>query len=427
MNLSGHRTTAAVFWTAALLLPVTLAGCSESGGAPAEAQASTDGRGHAKEATHEGQANHGGHEKEGHEKKGHAGEKLVSLTAEEIDEYGIQLRTAGAGTVAKSRTLPGEITLNPTREAEVTPRVPGVVREVGAIVGDHVEEGDVLAVLTSRELAQAKSEYLAALTRLELARTDLQRVETLWRQKIAPKAKYLAAKQALKEARLAVRLAERELDALGLSQEKIANLPEQPDKALARYELTAPINGEVVKRSITKGEVLPKNPAKPAFVVADLSTVWVHLTVYPKDLAAIQTGQTVVITAQEGRLKTTGTIDYVSPIVGEETRTATARVVLENPKGRWKPGLFVTARVRTEKVAADVVVPQSALHTIEGQTVVFVKTDEGFKPQPVEVGQSSGEVAEIVSGLQPGQKYVAAKGFILKAELLKGTFSGHSH
>lgn len=417
MNLSGHRTTAAMFWAAVLILPVTLAGCSESAQAPAGAA----GQAHAGEAGHEGE---GGGE---HGEQGHAEEQLVNLTLAEIEEAGIELGTVGPGTVALTRELPGEVTLNPTRVAQVTPRVPGVIREVRVSVGDHVKEGEVMAVLVSRELARAKSEYLAALTRLDLARADLQRVETLWRKKIAPKAKYLAAKQALKESRLAVRLAERELDALGLSEAQIANLPEQPDKALARYELTAPISGEVVKRSITKGEVLPENPTEPAFVIADLSNVWVQLTVYPKDLAAIQTGQQVVITTQAGRLETTGTIAYVSPIVGESTRTATARVVLDNPKGRWKPGLFVTARVHTEKVIADVVVPQSALHTIEGQTVVFVKTEEGFKPQPVEVGRSSEKRAQIVSGLKPGLTYVAANGFILKAELLKGSFGGHGH
>ncbi|MDN5939593.1 MAG: efflux RND transporter periplasmic adaptor subunit [Salinisphaera sp.] len=422
MNPERNQKIAAGLWAAVLMLCLTLAGCSENGDAPAAEQTSAASPAHEGEAGRQGE---GGHEEHGGE-EGHSEEAVVDLSPAQIDEFGLELRTASPGTVALTRDLPGEVTLNPTRVAQVSPRVPGVVTEVRVVVGDHVREGRVMAVLASRELARAKSEYLAALSRLDLARADFQRVEKLWKLKIAPKAEYLAARQTLEAARLAVRLAGRELDTLGLTQAQVAHLPEQTETKLARYELTAPIAGEVVKRTITQGEVVPENPAEPPFVVADLSTVWVQLTVYPKDLAAIRPGQTVRITADQD-LSTTGIIEYVSPIVGEGTRTATARVVLENIEGRWKPGLFVRARVRTDQVRGEVVIPKSALQTIEGETVVFAQTPEGFEPRPVELGRSNGKVAENISGLVPGQSYVAANAFVLKAELLKGTFGGHHH
>ncbi|MDN5870117.1 MAG: efflux RND transporter periplasmic adaptor subunit [Nitrococcus sp.] len=417
MNTSSNSRIAAALWVTVLVLPLALSGCMESGETTAaEAPDGPAGRMHSGEAGHE----------DGRGEQGHTEEALVNLTPAEIDEFGIKLRTAGPEIIELSRSLPGEVTLNPDRVAHVTPRVPGVASGVRVIVGDQVKEGEVMAVLVSRELAQAKSAYLAALSRLDLAEANFRRAEDLWRQEITAEADYLAARQALEETRVNARLAERELYTLGLSEKQVASLTEQLEQNLARYELTAPIGGEVIERHITEGEVVPDNPAEPPFVVADLSNVWVQLTVYPKDLAAVRPGQEVVITPKEGGQKAVGTITYVSPIVGEATRTATARVVLDNAKGRWKPGLFVTGRVRIDELSAEVVVPKSALQTMEGQTVVFVHTPEGFEARPVKVGRTDANSAQIVSGLAPGQRY-AANAFILMAGLREGSFQGHSH
>lgn len=419
MHLANNPQKTALYSLIALLLPLMLGACSESANTSAASHAGHTGHKQTSHGSHKHEAGHGGH--------GHAGNTFVHFTSEEIDEFGLELRTANSGTVAKTSKLPGEITLNPNRVAQVTPRVPGVVRDVYVTIGDQIKKGEVMAVLTSRKLAQAKSAYLSAQSKLDLARANYQRAKNLWQQEITAKSEYLASRQSFEKARVDARLAEQELQALGLSQTQITGLAKQDMNNLARYELTAPISGEVVHRSITQGEVLPNHPEKPAFVVADLSKVWVNLTVYPKDLAAIHTGQEVVIESQKGRLKTTDTITYVSPIVGEGTRTATARVVLDNAKGRWKPGLFVTARVRTDEKSVEVAVPKSALHTINKKTVVFVQTPKGFKAAPVKTGLSNGQSVQILSGLKAGQTYVADNGFAIKAELLKGTFSGHSH
>ena len=112
----------------------------------------------------------------------------------------------------------------------------------------------------------------------------------------------------------------------------------------------------------------------------------------------------------------------------EGTRTATARVVLNNPDGSLRPGLFVTAKVTIGNLPAKIVVAKSALQTFEGKTVVFVRTVKGFEPKPVELGRQNDAVAEVLSGLAPGQTYVAKGSFTLKAHLSKGAFGdGHNH
>jgi len=200
----------------------------------------------------------------------------------------------------------------------------------------------------------------------------------------------------------------------------------ESNESLATYEVKSLIAGTVGDMHLSLGEVVADD--SHAFTITDLSSVWANFSVYQKDLPYIKLGQRVTISAGPDAPQTTGTISYVSPIVDEETRTATARVVLPNPTGEWRPGLFVTGLVQIDAINAEVVVPKTALETYESQTVVFVQTDEGFRPQPVHVGRSNDATVEIISGLNPGQSYVAKNGFTLKAELEKATFSGgHAH
>jgi cobalt-zinc-cadmium efflux system membrane fusion protein len=116
----------------------------------------------------------------------------------------------------------------------------------------------------------------------------------------------------------------------------------------------------------------------------------------------------------------------VGPVVGEATRTAVARVVLPNPKGIWRPGLFVAATVELEEMTVPVAVPDEAVQTIAGRSVVFVAEGDAFIPRPVVAGRTDGDWVEIVSGLRAGESCVIRNSFILKSELGKGA-AGHDH
>ena len=200
----------------------------------------------------------------------------------------------------------------------------------------------------------------------------------------------------------------------------------ESNESLAPYEVRSLIDGTVIEMHLTRGEMV--SDATHAFVVADLSEVWANLNVYQKDLPYIKVGQKATVFGIEKTLQYTGHISYVSPVVDEDTRTATARVVVPNPHRQWRPGMFVNARVVIDEVTTPVAVPVTALETYEDRTVVFVKTPEGFEPRPVKVGRTNDHFAEIVDGLKPGEVYVARNGFTLKAELLKESFGGgHGH
>ncbi|TYO95016.1 cobalt-zinc-cadmium efflux system membrane fusion protein [Geothermobacter ehrlichii] len=306
------------------------------------------------------------------------------------------------------------------------PPVPGIVREVRKKLGDRVRAGEVMAVLESRELADAKAEYLAARERLALAQANFSREERLWKKKISAEQEYLNARQALAEARINLRSAEQKLHALGLSEIYLKKLPQHPEQTYTRYEVRAPFDGTVIQKHISLGEAL--SDTSEAFVVADLSTVWADINVYQKDLARVRKGQKVVIDLGHGIPTVSRTLSYVGPLVGEETRTALARAVLPNPHGDLRPGMFITARVATDSTEVPLLVPKSALQTLEGRTVVFVLDEDGFEPRPVTIGRQNGLQVEIVNGLKAGEKYASTGAFTLKAQLSKGAFGdGHGH
>jgi cobalt-zinc-cadmium efflux system membrane fusion protein len=353
-------------------------------------------------------------------------EEVIHLSDEELNEFGITLETAEGGALDQYIDLPGEIVLNADRMAHVVPRVSGIVREVRMTVGDQVKAGELMAAIESRELADGKAAFLAAIEREALAQGNFKREERLWEKKVTSEQEYLDARQALAEARIAKNSAEQQLHALGFSESELKELPGHPDATYTRFEIKAPLAGTIIEKHMTLGENV--NADTDVFTIADLSTVWVDINVYQKDLVNIRKGQTVVIEIGHGISTVTGTIAWVSPQVDETTRTAKARLELPNPDGNLRPGLFVTARVAVGSTPASIVVPKSALQSFENRTVLFVRTDKGFEPKPVEVGRQNGTKVEILSGLEAGQTYVSQGAFTLKAQLSKGAFGdGHNH
>jgi cobalt-zinc-cadmium efflux system membrane fusion protein len=166
---------------------------------------------------------------------------------------------------------------------------------------------------------------------------------------------------------------------------------------------------------------------KEAFVVADTSTVWVEVTIYPQDLPLVRAGQSVVIDAG-GEQPIKGKIAFVTPHVREETRTAVARVITDSAGGRLKPGMFVKVQIEVGQEMATVRVPKSAIQNYEDGPVIFVQEGKKFEPRPVKVGRENSQYVEILSGVSAGETYVSEGAFTLKAQLSKASFGdGHNH
>ncbi|NQT03452.1 MAG: efflux RND transporter periplasmic adaptor subunit [Planctomycetes bacterium] len=200
------------------------------------------------------------------------------------------------------------------------------------------------------------------------------------------------------------------------------------NEKLAWYPIRSPFEGTVIDKNITLGEVVKDD--SEVFVVADLNTVWVDLHVYQKDLMTIHKGQKVVISAGQTMPDITSVINYVGPVVGKDSRTALARVVVSNESGMFRPGLYVTAKVLVDDVEADIVLPKEAVQTLNGEKCVFIKDAHGFEPVFVTIGRSAADYVEVTAGLKAGRQYVTKGAFELKARIITstlGSHAGHGH
>lgn len=196
------------------------------------------------------------------------------------------------------------------------------------------------------------------------------------------------------------------------------------NQSLSTYAVNSLISGTVIEKHVTLGEFVRDD--QDIYVVADLSSVWVNVAVYARDLPKIKRGQNVLVESVGEGPSSEGRIDYVGAVVGEATRAATARVVLPNRGLRWRPGMFVTARIAVDDREVGVAVPENAVQRIEGRDCVFVQEGDGFRARPVVLGKSDGQWIEIVSGLKVGEPFVFRGSFVLKSELQKSE-AGHEH
>lgn len=197
----------------------------------------------------------------------------------------------------------------------------------------------------------------------------------------------------------------------------------ESNQSLTAYDLKAPISGVVTARQASLGEYVSEQ--KPAFVVTDLSTLWVDFSVYRRDLGKVAVGGTVRIDPEDGGEPIEAKISYLSPMGAVDTQSAVARAVIPND-GRFRPGLFATGAVATAEQQAPLAVSLDAIQSLEGRDVVFVREGDRFEARDVRLGRRDARVVEVLSGLKAGETYAARNSFVVKAELAKGSAS-HEH
>lgn len=286
-------------------------------------------------------------EKGGGEKAGgaHEEEGAVEMSDARVASSGIEIAVAGPATLHDSLILNGILQPNQETLVQVTPRFPGIVREIRRRIGDKVESGDLLAKIESNQ-------------------------------------------------------------------------------SLTVYEMRAPIPGTVIDRQISLGEYASEQ--KPAFTVADVSTVWVDLSVYRRDLPRVRIGDKILIDVGDDGKPVEASLSYISPVGSSDTQSALARAVVPNADMRLRTGLFVSARLILAVRQVPLAVRTSAVQTIENRNVVFVRKGDKFEVRDVELGARDTENVEVAFGLIEGDRYAAKNSFIVKAEIGKGSAS-HEH
>ncbi len=326
----------------------------------------------------------------------------------QVTASAIDVQAAGPARISAVAQFPGEIQLNDDRTVHVVPRVAGIAESVPVSTGQTVKKGQLLAVFSSQLVSEQRSNLETAERRLEHARSILDREKRLWEQKISAEQDYLQAQHSVQEAEIDYENARQKLAALGVGRS---------GAAMNRFELRAAYDGLVVERSLSIGEAVKEDT--PIFTIADMGTVWAEAHIPAKDLPLFHVGDKVTLRATAFDAVTTGTVAFLGALVGEQTRMARARILVANPKGTWRPGLFVNIEVKASDAEVAVAVQSDALQTIGTQQVVFVRDGKNFVARPVTVGRSGGAVVEIVHGLQAGERYAARNSYIIKSEMSK--------
>lgn len=305
----------------------------------------------------------------------------------------------------------GVLEFDAQRLAAVGSRISGRVAEVHVIEGSKVEAGELLATLESAELGTAQAEIAAAEARLAMAERDVARKQSLLAEGITSQRELDLAMSTRAIAASELRAARQRVAAMSGSR---------TNAALGVHEMRSPIAGDIVDVHVARGQAVV--PSHTAFTVADRRSLWVHLALFEGEVLNVQVGDPVELSPSAHPEESfPGVVAFVSVTLDPKTRSAEARVVVDNTSGKLRAGQAVQANIRP--VAAQrraVVVPRQAVMQLDGAPTLFVARDERtFEARQVTLGIGDSDRVEIAVGLRPDERLAVSGVFALKGELFR--------
>ena len=352
--------------------------------------------------------------------EGHAEEGEIQLTSQQMVEQGLKVAVASTGLVEKLTTLPGKLVVNTDQQAHISPNFSGYVEQINVALGQSVQKGQTLAVLTVPELIDQQANLRMAQANLDLARKDYQREQQLWSQGISAKQDYQRAENAYRQAQITVQSSQARLNALGASGNNNG-----------RFLIKAPISGVISKKDIVVGENVQL--ADQLFVIENLKDLWLEFNLPNTSNIQLQVGQILNFKTNGSDQNYQAKVQTLNPEADLQTGRLQVRAKVTTQADVLRPNVLVNVFVTDAQAKTALRVQKKALQQVEGKPVVFVIESEEkglvhLKAQPIEVGVSSqdGQWLEVISGLTEGQKYIADGSFLLKSELEKDE-AGHGH
>lgn len=346
---------------------------------------------------------------EGKEDKEDKHADFIELSDKQIQAAHIDVvavRTGFAGAVE----APAMILADSQHAAVVSSSVSGRVISVRKNLGENVAQGEVLAIVESREVAQFSADVALARRQLKLAEAGFKREDRLYAEKVSSRQEFELAQSTLDEASTRLRLAQQQLSATGGAEHS------------AQMTLRAPIAGVVTARQITLGDVVEAN-AK-LFELANPNILSVELSLTPTDASRIVIGAPVEISA-EAR-SGAGRIAFISRVLDPSTRQIRAIASLSNQNGLWRIGETAAASVvlSAQSTGAQLAVPRAAVQTIGDKPSVFVREKDGFAIRHVVLGKPSAGFVTVMAGLDGSEHIATSNTYVLKAEHGKGEAGG---
>ncbi len=316
-------------------------------------------------------------------------------------------------------TCNAETAYDARQTAEVVPRVSGVLREVRVDLGQVVRKGEVLAVIDSSQVGAAKVQYLMARSTLDLAQVTYDRTVKLTQANAAPAKNELEALTALNQARATLLDAEQKLRNLSFTDADLARVAKDNDTKNL-LEIVSPIDGTITTWDATIGEAV--EPTTHLVGMSDTRRTWLWIDVYENDSASVLNAQPVTFTISSTEAPVfTGKVTWIGTEVNATTRTARVRAELANPDGRLRANQFGQAKIQVEPEHEALVIPRTAVQE-DGETkfVFLPMSATVYHPQRIETLATDRDgMIEVVRGLEPGQRVVTTRAYMLKTELFK--------
>jgi cobalt-zinc-cadmium efflux system membrane fusion protein len=314
----------------------------------------------------------------------------------------VQVVTVAPTTLTRTLRLTGAVAYNAFSTTPVITQVGGPVTRILVVPGERVKKDQPLLTVTSPDYSLLFASYLKAKDTFRVADKNYDRAKDLYAHSAIAERDLLQAESDRNQAQADLNAALLGLKILGIPDpEKLVNAPSSSE-----IPLLSPIAGEIVERDVSPGQLLTAGTTQ-AFVISDMSTVWVLANVYQSDLAYVKVGDDVVVETDSYAGTTFhGKISFVSPAVDPTTRTLQARIVVDNPGEKLKNNMYVTAVVTAGSVQNAIAVPDaSILRDDENQPFVYVaNSSNSFGRRSVDIGQSENGVTQVLKGLSPGEK-----------------------
>lgn len=344
----------------------------------------------------------------------------VRLAPGMSDRIGLTLTEVQRQGFTEQHTFNAQLDYDRNRLASLAPRAPGVIAEIAKEIGDSVREGEVMAVIDSVAIGNAKAELLQAAALVDVRLKDHEREQRLLERGVSTEKDRLAAEAALAEANVALSRARQTLRNLGLNDKEIDRVRSSGDTG-SHLALTAPFEGVVIERNAALGEVVDVNA--PLFRIANTTRMWAMIDVDESELTRIRRGQTAVFRPDSLKDRPfAGRIAWISSAVDPQTRTLRARVELPNGEGLLKANMFGRAEVIVRDGEPATIVPKEAVQWEGCCHIVFERlSDMMYAPRRVKLGHALKDHYEIESGVAPGTQVVAGASFLLKTEIMKGS------
>jgi membrane fusion protein, heavy metal efflux system len=350
----------------------------------------------------------------------------------------LQFAKAADRPLVQDVRVTGTVGFDQLRLAQITPPARGRVESIDAVVGEHVQAGQRLAVLDDFDLSGARSEVagaqaavVQAQAQAETAQAALVRAEELVGTGGMAQSELDARRADVASAQAMLQTREAELRQWQDTEQRLMPIAAggntgnavaaDADPRDSEGAIVAPFDGVVDTVGVSAGEIV--DTTQPVFTVADLSTVWVQVDVPENELGEVQVGDDVAIAADAypGR-KFQGRVSYIADKVDPNTGTVAVRCEVPNPDGALRVNMFVNADIFQPLGREAVLVPDAALQDVNGQTAVFTPDGAGhFSWHAVRTGVSSGGFTEILSGIAAGTPVVSDGSYWLKASLLAQT------